>query len=154
MDDYRKHIIARRLGAIELMVLLLQYPLTRCSVSVYYLPSALSELRSRSIKPMHLLNNLSDDVDDQENYENSLCWDDAIDKYYDRPDHEIFQTITYPDYHRNYIIKSKPPCSRSTLFHSRDCKNRIIVQHKSPILLRFASYKVEDGEPFFFNILL
>lgn len=56
--------MARRLGAMELMVLLLQYPLTRCSVSVHYLPSAPSELRLRSIKPLHLLNTRDDDNND------------------------------------------------------------------------------------------
>lgn len=44
-DNYRKHIMARCLGAMELMILLLQYPLTRCSISVHYLPSAPSDLR-------------------------------------------------------------------------------------------------------------
>ena len=71
-DEYRKHIMARRLGAMELMVLLLQYPLIRCSVSVFYLPSAPSELRPRSVKPIHLLlsqkndNGNSDDVNCKE----------------------------------------------------------------------------------------
>ncbi|CAH1767476.1 13410_t:CDS:2 [Entrophospora sp. SA101] len=45
-DEYRKHVLAQRLGTMELMVLLLQYPLTRCSVSVQYFPSAPSELRT------------------------------------------------------------------------------------------------------------
>jgi len=53
-DDYRRHIMACHLGAMELIVFLLQYPLTRCSVSVQYFPSAPSELRPRSVKPIHL----------------------------------------------------------------------------------------------------
>ena len=44
-DAYRKHVQARRLGSIELMILLLQYPITRSSAAVQFLPSAPSELR-------------------------------------------------------------------------------------------------------------
>ncbi|CAG8607059.1 4740_t:CDS:2, partial [Acaulospora morrowiae] len=104
-DEYRKHIIARRLGTMELM--------------------------------------------DELPY-----WDDAIDKYFDRPDHENFITITYPDYFRNYTIGLRRPGQRSKLFHAQDRKGRIIIQRKSPILLRFTNYNIQNGEPFFFQHLI
>ncbi|CAJ0828352.1 388_t:CDS:2 [Entrophospora sp. SA101] len=44
-DSYSRHVQARRLGLMELMILLLQYSITRSSASVQYLPSAPSELR-------------------------------------------------------------------------------------------------------------
>ena len=99
--------MARRLGAMELMVLLLQYPLTRCSVSVHYLPSTLSELRPRSVKPIYLLNERNDDGNNDDTHEELPYWDDAIDKYFDHPDHERFLTITYPDYFCDYTISSR-----------------------------------------------
>ncbi|CAG8699447.1 12016_t:CDS:2 [Ambispora leptoticha] len=88
-NEYRRHIMARRLGAMELIVLLLQHPLTRCSVSVHYLPSAPSELRLRSVKPIHLLN-IRDDNNDNDPYNSDPpYWDDSINKYFDRSDYEI-----------------------------------------------------------------
>jgi hypothetical protein len=82
-DEYRRHVMARRLGAIELIVLLLQYPLTRCSVSVLYLPSTLSELRTRSIKLIYLLNTNNDDGTNDDDNDVVPYWDDTIDKYFD-----------------------------------------------------------------------
>ncbi len=50
-DAYRKHIHARRLGAIELMLLLLEKKVCRCSIAVDFLPSLPSGYRTRAIKP-------------------------------------------------------------------------------------------------------
>ncbi|CAJ0906340.1 14741_t:CDS:1, partial [Entrophospora sp. SA101] len=58
--------MTRRLGSMELMILLLQYPITRCSVSVHYLPSAPSEYRIRSVKPIHMLRQEDNDQDENE----------------------------------------------------------------------------------------
>jgi len=74
-------------------------------------------------------------------------WDDAIDKYFGRPYHEIFDNTTYPDYFKNHTIRSKPPGPNSKLFSARD-------QKKPLVLLRFTFYKIEDGEPFFFQYLI
>ncbi len=92
---------------MELIVLLLQYPLTRCSVSVHYLPSALSELRPRSVKPIYLLNERNNDGNNDDIHEELPYWDDAIDKYFDCPDYEKFLTITYPNYFHDYTISSR-----------------------------------------------
>ena len=101
-DEYRKHVMARRLGSMELVILLLQCPITRCSVSVHYLPSAPSEYRTRSVKSIHML--AQEDEGGDENEEAAPYWDDAIDKYFSRPEHEIFYNITYLDYFKNYTI--------------------------------------------------
>nr|CAG8646553.1 10458_t:CDS:2 [Entrophospora candida] len=91
-DEYRKHVMARRLGAMELVVLLLQYPITRCSISIQYFPSAPSKYRTRSVKPIHLLQNENNDDGSEEKEEEAPYWDDAIDKYFDRPEHMPFKT--------------------------------------------------------------
>ena len=84
--------MAQRLGVMELMVLLLQYSLIRCTVLVFYLSSASSELRPRSVKPIHLLLSQRNDNGngDDGNCKELPYWDDAIDKYFDQPDHESF----------------------------------------------------------------
>ncbi|CAG8727694.1 7498_t:CDS:2, partial [Ambispora leptoticha] len=115
---------------MELMVLLLQYSLTRCSVSVHYFPSAPSELRLRSVKPIHLLNTRDDNNDDNPDNDNTPYWDDAIDKYFDHPDHKDFQSITYPEYFKNYVISTKQPSQHSRSFHTCDRKNRIVKRQQ------------------------
>ncbi|RHZ48674.1 hypothetical protein Glove_543g106 [Diversispora epigaea] len=102
-DSYKKHITARRLGTMELIILLLQYPLMRCSILVLYLPSVPSEFRYRFVKPIYLLTEIGDD-----NNDNKLpYWDDAIDKYFDCSDHPNFHLITYPNYFHDYTIRFK-----------------------------------------------
>ncbi len=50
-DAYRKHIYARRLGAIELMLLLLEKKVCRCSIAVDFLSSLPPSYRTQAIKP-------------------------------------------------------------------------------------------------------
>src|SRR5688572_31583316 len=50
-DAYRKHIHARRLGTLELMLLLLEKKVCRCSIAVDFLPSLPPGYRIRAIKP-------------------------------------------------------------------------------------------------------
>jgi hypothetical protein len=119
---------------MELMILLLQYPITRCSISVHYFPSTPSEYRLRSVKPMHLLNKSDNDVshddggggssddDDDEQGEQTPYWDDAIDKYFDRPEIEPFRNLSYPEYFQNYTIRSKVPGPRSKLLYAETKK--------------------------------
>jgi len=94
-DAFRKHVLARRLGSMEVMILLLGYSICRSSIAVEFLPSIPSEVRNKAIKPPYLL---------QQEEQLSPYWDDAIDKYFDRPSEDIFDDITYPLYHRNYTI--------------------------------------------------
>ncbi|CAJ0650111.1 998_t:CDS:2 [Entrophospora sp. SA101] len=49
-------------------------------------------------------------------------FDDVIDKYFCRPKNHIFESMTYPDYFRDYNIKNKPPGPRSKLYSTRDLK--------------------------------
>ena len=51
----RSHILERRLGSMELMILLLGKTVCRSSIAVEYLPSLPSSERIRSIKPIHIL---------------------------------------------------------------------------------------------------
>src|SRR5947207_9785477 len=85
---------------MELMILLLGYSICQSSIAVEFLPSIPSEVRNKAVKPTYLL---------QEEEQISPYWDDAIDKYFDRPSNDIFNNMTYPLYHRNYIIQKNQP---------------------------------------------
>src|SRR5205823_14476020 len=129
---------ARRLETIELIILLLQYQITRCTVQVQYFSSAPSNMRVRAVKPIHIqLAETENNESDEKPY-----WDDAIDKYFERPTNEIFTNITYPNYFRNYNLKSKRPTSNSRSYWTTDQKNRYVVQRRKPLLLRLANYRV------------
>ena len=142
---------------MELMILLLQYPITRSSAAVRYLPSAPSELRIRSVKPIHTQIQDKDndsDGDIEEDEDEKPYFDDAIDKYFERPNEQPFQNITYPDYFCNYNIGNKPPGPNSKLHWTKDQKNRYVIQRTKPLLLRFTNYRVDDGEPYFYQHLI
>jgi hypothetical protein len=141
-DAFRKHVLARRLGSMELMILLLGYSICRSSIAVEFLPSIPSEVRNKSVKPPYLL---------QQEEQLSPYWDDAIDKYFDRPTENIFNDITYPMYHRKYVIqKNQPTCGTYYI----DKKNRFVRKRQKEILVRFQHLTIEQAESFFYQQLL
>ena len=141
-DAYRKHIMARRIASLELMVLLLDNKLCRSSIAVDYLPSSPPFSRSKSIKPIHLIS---------ENEENPY-WDDAIDKYLNRPQNDIFDNITYPIYHQKYQILYK--LTNPNRQYWIDLNNKYVVKRQKDILVRFHHTSVESEEEFFYQQLL
>ena len=141
-DAYRKHILARRLGSMELMILLLGNSICRSSIAVEFLPSIPPEVRNKSVKPLYLL---------QQEEQVSPYWDDAIDKYFDRPFDSLFDSITYPLYHRNYVIQKNQPANG---IYYIDKKNRFVRKRQKEILVRFQHLTIEQSESFFYQQLL
>jgi hypothetical protein len=140
-DAIRKHILARRLGSMELMILLLGYTICRSSIAVEFLPSIPPEIRNKSVKPPYLL---------QQEEQLSPYWDDAIDKYFDRPTEEEFDNMIYPFYHRNFTIQTKQPNGTYYI----DKKNRFVRKRQKEILVRFQHLTVQQSESFFYQQLL
>ena len=140
--ELRAHILARRVGAMEIMALLLGKPICRSTAHVQFLPTLPQNLRTRSIMPVHLI------TDPNMN----PYWDDAIDKYFARPADNLFDNLTYPNYHANYMIQKKLPNARTIYW--RDMKNRIVTKRKTPLLLRYPPFTIEHGDVFFFQQLL
>src|SRR2546430_1809906 len=141
-DAIRKHVLARRLGSMELMILLLGYSICQSSIAVEFLPSIPSEVRNKSVKPPYLL---------QQEEQLSPYWDDAIDKYFDRPTEDIFDDITYPLYHRNYIIQKNRPTNE---VYYVDKQDRFVRKRQKEILVRFQHLTVQQSESFFYQQLL
>ena len=141
-DAFRKHVLARRLGSMELMILLLGYSICRSSIAVEFLPSIPSEIRNKSVKPPYLL---------QQEEQLSPYWDDAIDKYFDRPTDNIFDDMIYPMYHRKYVIQTNRPTSGTYYI---DKKNRFVRKRQKEILVRFQHLTIQQAESFFYQQLL
>jgi hypothetical protein len=102
-DHYREHIIARRLSSMECMFLLLGETICNSSVQVKYLPTDSPSTRVKAIKPIFAIH-----AEDEDPY-----WKDCIEKYFARPNHHIFENITYPEYFKNYNLLTKYPISAS-----------------------------------------
>src|SRR6185437_11719560 len=103
-DTYRSHILARRLGAMELMILLIGYSICRSTIATEYLPTTPPSIRSKCIKPINLLNGKN----------SNPYWADSIDKYFLRPINSLFDNIIYPHYYQNYKIVPNQPNSNIT----------------------------------------
>ncbi len=143
-DVYRKHIMARRIASLEIMILLLGYKLCRSSIAVDYLPSSPSFLRQKSIKPIHLILILED--------EENPYWNDAIEKYLKRPQADTFHNITYPKYHQQYQIYHKLPNTNRQYWI--DLNGKYVIKRQKDILVRFHHTSIESGEEFFYQQLL
>ncbi|GBC04726.1 hypothetical protein RclHR1_05830004 [Rhizophagus clarus] len=102
----------------------------------------LARLRNKSVKPPYVL---------QQEEQLSPYWDDAIDKYFDRPIDNEFNDMIYPFYHRNYIIQNKQPANG---IYYMDKKNRFVKKRQKEILVRFQHLTVEHSESFFYQQLL
>ncbi|GBC38079.1 PIF1-like helicase domain-containing protein [Rhizophagus irregularis DAOM 181602=DAOM 197198] len=141
-DAFRKHILARRLGSMELMILLLGYSICRSSIAVEFLPSIPPEIRTKSIKPLYLL---------QQEEQLSPYWDDAIDKYFDRPSDNEFDSMTYPFYHCNYTIQKSQP--KNGIYYI-DKKNCFVRKRQKEILVHFQHLTIQQSESFYYQQLL
>jgi hypothetical protein len=141
-DAFRKHVLARRLGSMELMILLLGYSICRSSIAVEFLPSIPPEVRNKSVKPPYVL---------QQEEQLSPYWDDAIDKYFDRPINEEFNDIIYPIYHRKFTIQNKQPTNG---IYYIDKKGRFVKKRQKEILVRFQHLTIQQSESFFYQQLL
>ncbi|GES98086.1 DNA helicase Pif1, ATP-dependent [Rhizophagus clarus] len=141
-DAYRRHIHARRLGTMELMLLLMGKKVSRCTIAVDFLPTSPPGFRLKAVKPAWMI---IEQEDTDPYYEN------AIEKYFERPDGYEFDILTYPEYFRKYKIASQ--LNRNQL-HWNDKKNRIIIKRKKEILVRFQYLTIKNAEPFFYQQLL
>lgn len=151
-NTYREHIIARRLGSMECMFLLLGETICNSSIHVKYLPTDLPSRRLRAIRPISAIT----EEEDEDPY-----WKDHVEKYFARPEHGIFRDMTYPHYFKNYRQLPKPPSTNNTSIMAngrsqiyKDKLNNFIIKRTVPIVTRFRYLTIQDGESFFYQQLL
>src|SRR4051794_29010302 len=109
-DKFREHIVARRLGAMEAMFLILGEVICNSSIQVKYLNTDPPSVRSKAVLPIYLLINEDDDS----------YFKDSIEKYMSRPIEPIFDQITYPEYFEKYVIqKSRPANTRRNTYQDQ-----------------------------------
>ncbi|CAG8657767.1 1982_t:CDS:1 [Gigaspora rosea] len=95
----REHVIARRLGSMELMFLLLGHQICNSSITMKFLTTDPPPTRTRSVLPAYMI-----DEDDKNPY-----YDNTIMKYMHRPRDPQFENLTYPQYYEKYSITPHDP---------------------------------------------
>jgi hypothetical protein len=141
-DSYREHVLARRLGSMECMFLLLGETICNSSVAVKYLPTELPKNRQRAIRPISTISEEDDDP----------YWKDHVEKYFARPHAELFESMTYPQYFANYRLSAKHPGAQTAIYV--DDFGYFVTERSSPIIVRFRYLTLNDGEPYFYQQLL
>ena len=142
-DKFREHIVARRLGSMELMFLILGETICNSSNTVTYLTTEPPTSRQKAIRPISLI---SEDDDDP-------YWKNHIEKYFDRPEEEEFINLTYPDYFKNYeITPTKPTTTKRSIYV--DKLGNYVIKRTVPILVRFRHLTLHHGQLFFYQKLL
>ncbi|GBB87368.1 hypothetical protein RclHR1_13810001 [Rhizophagus clarus] len=141
-DKFREHIIARRLGSMELLFLILGETICNSSCTVSYLTTDPPTSRQKAIRPVYLINEEEDDP----------YWKDHIEKYFNRPFEEEFNNLTYPDYYKYYDISKSLPSTKRQIHN--DLLNNYVVKRTTPKLVRFRYLKLQDGELYFYQKLL
>jgi len=142
-DKFREHVVARRLGSMELMFLILGETICNSSCAVSYLTTDPPTSRQKAIRPISLINEEDDDP----------YWKNHIEKYFYRPDEEEFNNITYPDYFKNYEVSTAYPTTRRQYIYT-DRLGNYVVKRTSQKLVRFRYLKLQDGEIYFYQKLL
>jgi len=142
-DLLRQHIIARRLGSMELMFLLLGHPICNSSANVQFLTTEPPPTRTRVILPAYMID---------ENDENPY-YDDTITKYMSRPHFPEFENLTYIKYFEKYSISPSQPSTTSRQIYQDNLSNYVIKRSKE-IIIRYRFLKIEDGELYFYQQLL
>ena len=143
-DKFREHVIARRLGAMELMFLILGETICNSSCAVTYLPTDPPTSRQKAIRPIYLINEEDDDP----------YWENHIEKYFNRPEEEEFTNLTYPEYFQNYEITTTKPTTKKRLVYIDKSKKNYVVKRTVPKLVRFHHLTLHDGQLFFYQKLL
>ena len=142
-DKFKEHVVARRLGSMELMFLILGETICNSSCAVSYLTTDPPTSRQKAIRPISLIR------EDEDN----PYWKNHIEKYFDRPDEEEFNNITYPDYFKNYEVSASYPTTRRQHIYT-DRLGNYVIKRTSQRLVRFRYLKLQDGEIYFYQKLL
>lgn len=90
------HLLARRMGSMECMVLLLSFSIFTMTSASMYLPTAMPSMRTSTVKPVFLL----------EKDPESPYFADAIEKYFARPHVEGPASCTYFQYYTKYLVSA------------------------------------------------
>ena len=138
-----QHILARRMGSMEVMVMALGLDIFRCSTSSIYLQTSVPSMRSSTVRPPR----------EVERDPDNPYYPDCLEKYYARP--ECYEDLTYFKYFQQCEVSKKRIMNRDGPRPGvQDAKNYWIYLRSKAKLIRSAYRRLCDGESFFFIHLL
>ena len=143
-NKLKEHIIARRLGAMEAMFLILSKTICNSSIQVKYLNTDSTNSRSKAVLPIHLLTNENEDP----------YFKNSIEKYMNRPIEEIFDKIIYLQYFKKYQIQKNRPRQNTKRNIYKDKLENYVIQRTKLIITRYRFLKKTDGKLYFYQQLL
>lgn len=114
------HLLSRRMGSMECMVLLLSFPIFQMSSGCLYLPTSIPAERTSVVKPAWLLEQQADD--------DTPYYPDALEKYFARPAHPMFERLTYFHYHSYYKLERRKRRSQGNYWPDKN--GNFVYAHK------------------------
>ena len=99
-NPLNEHLLARRIGSMENMMLLLSYPILSVSRACEYLDTHLPEERSAQIKPVAILQQEQLTMENPDPF-----FHDSVEKYFNRPRGPEYENLTYFEYAQRYQLK-------------------------------------------------
>ena len=139
----QQHILACRMGSMEVMVLVTGKEIFRSTRGTFYLPTSIPEMRNYTVRPPAYIEENPDDP----------YYPDAIEKYFGRP--RIYENYTYFKYFRYYQVSKKRIRNKKGFRNGvQDQLGYWIYKREKPILIQSNYRRLCDGESFFFVQLL
>jgi len=143
MTSMQKHVLARRIGSMEVMVLALGFDIFRSSSGSMYIPTALPEMRNFAVRPP-----MDIEYDPDNPY-----FPDALEKYFARP--QSYEVLTYFQYFGQCeITKARRYNKNGPREGYQDQLGYWVYKRKKPVIIRSSYRRLCDGESFFFIHLL
>jgi hypothetical protein len=96
------YLLARRIGSIEYIVLLLSFSIFTITSGSIYLPTVLPAIQISTVKPVYLLEQNPDE----------LYYTDTLEKYFACPNIKGPQSCTYFEYFSRYLVSKAKQSNR------------------------------------------
>ena len=150
-DATQRHILARRMGAHEVIVLTTGKYVFRSSTGSVYIPITLPQFRNFTARPPWQIEEHDENDEDHDLDNDEAFYPDGIQKYFNRPRTPEYEDLTIFDYFSFYVINASRQGNR---LGNRDETGYWIYQRQKPTLVRTAYRRLCDGEVFFFYLLM
>ena len=112
----KEHLMIRKMNSIQMMMLMLNYDMFRCSKAVMYIDITLLEKRSIFVKFLWQLERNLFEQKIEKNEKSDSFYKNQIEKYFARFSNSSYDQLTYFDYHAQYnLTKSIVDLERETM---------------------------------------
>jgi hypothetical protein len=138
-----RHLLGRRIGSMEMMVLALGLDIFRSTSGTLFLPTAVPEMRNYAVRSPQEIEENPDDP----------YFPYMIEKYFARP--VQYEDLTYFQYFQKCTVVKTPTQNKDGVRDGdQDALGYWVYRRRKPSLVRSEYRRLCDGESFFFQQLL